>query len=54
MSPFAWMANVLIDLLPEGASELAVGSAALLGIFLVLAGLFVFAAGLAWLISRVL
>lgn len=36
LNPFRYLAGLLVDLLPAGASELLVGSAALLGIMLVL------------------
>lgn len=35
-NPFRYLAGLLVDLLPAGASELLVGSAALLGIMLML------------------
>ena len=35
-NPFRYLAGLLVDLLPAGASELLVGSAALLGLMLLM------------------
>lgn len=51
-SPFHYLATLLVALLPADASDLAVGSAILLGIMLVLSALLLFAALLGTYLER--
>lgn len=51
-NPFRYLASLLVDLLPAGASDLLIGSAALLGIALVLLALAVPACLLGMIIER--